>query len=134
MATVGDNIKQLRKRAGLTQIDLSKKTGLSIGSIQGYEQGKYKPKIESIQKIADALDLSFYDIVGENSSYGPPKFLTTLAQRSPYGVIESADEKELLTKYNRLNEKGKDKIQEYADDLCINPKYTSNDADDKKEA
>ena len=51
--TVGEKIRAVRKEKGLSQKDLAEKTGLSIATIQGYEQGKYKPKIENIQKICD---------------------------------------------------------------------------------
>ncbi|MFR0073047.1 MAG: helix-turn-helix domain-containing protein [Blautia caecimuris] len=48
---LSERIKDMRKEKGLTQKELAKKTGLSIASIQGYEQGKYKPKIEQLEKI-----------------------------------------------------------------------------------
>lgn len=54
---VADNIKNYRKKAGLTQKQLAEKTGLSIATIQGYEQGKYLPKIEQLQKIANVLNV-----------------------------------------------------------------------------
>lgn len=55
--TVGEKIRAARKEKGLSQKDLAEKTGLSIATIQGYEQGKYKPKIENVQKIANALEV-----------------------------------------------------------------------------
>lgn len=57
---ISDNIKRARKRAKLTQKQLAEKAGLSIASIQGYEQGKYSPKKETIIKIADALEIDVY--------------------------------------------------------------------------
>lgn len=58
-----EQIKFFRKRAGLTQRELAKKTGLSIATIQGYEQSKYKPKAEAAQKIANALNISIHDLL-----------------------------------------------------------------------
>lgn len=52
---ISETIKVFRKREGITQKKLADLTGLSIATIQGYEQGKYKPKIETLQKIAIAL-------------------------------------------------------------------------------
>lgn len=60
---ISERIKLARKKNGLTQKDLAKKTGLSIASIQGYEQGKYKPKIEQIDKIASALGVQIIDLM-----------------------------------------------------------------------
>lgn len=59
---VSENIKKIRKDKNMTQKDLAKKAGLSIASIQGYEQGKYKPKTEQLKKIATALEVSASDI------------------------------------------------------------------------
>lgn len=58
--TVGEKIQAVRKEKGLSQKDLAEKTGLSIAAIQGYEHGKYKPKIENIRKIALALRVPSY--------------------------------------------------------------------------
>lgn len=60
---LSDRIKKYRKEQGLTQKELAEKTGLSIASIQGYEQGKYKPKIEQLEKIAFTLNASLYDLI-----------------------------------------------------------------------
>lgn len=51
------NLQNLRKQCGLTQKELADKTGLSIGTIQGYEQGKYKPKSEQLIKLSIALGI-----------------------------------------------------------------------------
>ena len=64
LSTIGEKIKWLRKNKKISQRELAQKTGLSIGSIQGYEQGRYNPKLEIVLKIADALEISpnvFYD-------------------------------------------------------------------------
>lgn len=50
------NIREFRKKAGLSQRELAKRSGLSSTTIQGYEQGRFRPKIEALLKIADALD------------------------------------------------------------------------------
>lgn len=52
---IGTKIKKLRKEKGLTQKELAEKTSLSVASIQGYEQGKYKPKLETVKKLAQVL-------------------------------------------------------------------------------
>lgn len=59
---ISENIKKIRKEKGFSQKKLAEKTNLSIASIQGYEQGKYKPKFETLKKIAAALDCEISDI------------------------------------------------------------------------
>lgn len=72
-----EQIKRLRKRAGLSQMQLAEMSGLSIGTIQGYEQGRYLPRADSIKKIADALGCSVSEITG---NYGARDTVT------PYSV------------------------------------------------
>ncbi len=60
-----DKIKDYRKKIGLTQIELAKKTGLSQQSISFMEQGYINISLRTLKKIADALNLK---IVLENRS------------------------------------------------------------------
>ena len=50
-------IKDCRLKAGLTQINLAKKTGLSQQSISFVEQGYINMSLRTLKKIADALNL-----------------------------------------------------------------------------
>ena len=61
---MSDALKELRKKRGLTQKELAEKAGLSIATIQGYEQGKYKPKGNNLIKFADVLYAPVYELLG----------------------------------------------------------------------
>lgn len=50
-----ESIKTIRKQKGISQKQLAEQTGLSVNAIQDFEYGKYKPKIQQVQKIANAL-------------------------------------------------------------------------------
>jgi len=54
---VGDNIKRLRKMRGLTQADLGRKLGITQSAIGQFEKGSSSLKLETIEKIANALDI-----------------------------------------------------------------------------
>ena len=51
---IPENIKKIRKDKNMTQKALAKKAGISIASVQGYEQGKYKPKTEQLKKNSNS--------------------------------------------------------------------------------
>ncbi|MDU4321093.1 MAG: helix-turn-helix transcriptional regulator [Anaerococcus vaginalis] len=60
---IGENLKRIRKVKGLTQDKLSELTKISITSIQRYESGKRQPTVESVNKIAAALEVSVFELL-----------------------------------------------------------------------
>ena len=55
---IGENIKQARKKKGYTQKQLAEKCNMYESQIRKYELGNANPKIETLQKIANALDIN----------------------------------------------------------------------------
>jgi transcriptional regulator with XRE-family HTH domain len=55
--TVGKRIQKIRKEKGLTQKELGAKLGVSASMIGQYENDLRKPKMETIRKIATALNV-----------------------------------------------------------------------------
>ena len=53
--TFAERLKQLRDRAGLSQSGLAAESGMSLGAIHDYEQGKREPSLRSAVKLAGAL-------------------------------------------------------------------------------
>ena len=56
---LGTKIKELRKKKGLTQRDLSEKSGLSLRTIQRIENYENKPFVYSLRKIGEVLNHKF---------------------------------------------------------------------------
>lgn len=53
-----DKLKQLRIQNGLTRRELAELTGISIRTVEGYEQGLREPKQKTINSLADVLEIS----------------------------------------------------------------------------
>lgn len=49
---IGENVKFLRKRNGLTQSDLALKTGISRAKIGSYEEGRAEPKLAVLKQLS----------------------------------------------------------------------------------
>lgn len=64
MSSIGENIKKARKLAGMTQKELGSKLGVTQQNIAQYENNIAKPKIETISKIAEALNTSVGSLMG----------------------------------------------------------------------
>lgn len=64
MTHIGDNIKRIRKTAGLSQQELAKRCGISKSQISRLESGQQQnPLIQTIAPIATALGASLDEIV-----------------------------------------------------------------------
>ncbi len=64
MSTIGKNIKRYRQNNGLSQDKLSKLADLSLNTVVKIELDKSpNPTIETIQKIAKALDVKVDDLI-----------------------------------------------------------------------
>lgn len=68
--SVGENIRRIRLEKGITQKELGEKSGINPAQIRRYELGgkNSNPKLETIQKIADALEVSIADIDSRQST------------------------------------------------------------------
>jgi transcriptional regulator with XRE-family HTH domain len=64
MATIGENIKKLRTKQGLSQDDLARKAGLKY-SILAKIEGDFvtKPGVQMVAKIAKVLGVSIEELI-----------------------------------------------------------------------
>ena len=64
--TIGENIRKIRIDKGLTQRDLAAKLQITQQSIAQYENGKRIPKLSTVRKIANALNVGLNEIITDN--------------------------------------------------------------------
>lgn len=62
---VGQRIKQIRNEKGLSQEKLALKAEIDRTYLAGVEQGKRNPSLKSLEKIVDALEISFHELFSE---------------------------------------------------------------------
>jgi len=66
--TVGERIRDVRKAKKMTQSQLAAKLGVHYMVISQYESGKRKPKFETLQRVATALDVTPLYLMGLESA------------------------------------------------------------------
>lgn len=66
--SIGENIKKLRKNKGLSQKQLAEILNLSEITIRRYEKSSNIPTIETLDKIAIALDVPLNELLGTNAT------------------------------------------------------------------
>lgn len=104
--TIGERIKAARERAGITQVELGKKIGVSGVAVMRYEKNTRDPRLEQIYAIADALNIPVEDLLGIDPENR---------------VVTSADK--LLYFFDMLNADGQWKAIERVEELTEIPRY-----------
>ena len=59
---VGDRIRTLRTEQGISQEELAHKAGVSTSHIGKLERGEKNPSLSSIEKVINALEVTFEDL------------------------------------------------------------------------
>ena len=65
---LGEHVRNIRKKRGITLKELAEKTGLSIGYISQIERDLTDPSLSTLRKLSAALDIPTYLFMGGESS------------------------------------------------------------------
>ena len=63
MDAFGENLEELMEERDMTQLDLARDSGLSVGSINAYIHKQSPPGIKAIINIAYALDIDVSELI-----------------------------------------------------------------------
>lgn len=109
-----DMLKYYRQNMGLSQRELAARLKLSPSTISMYEVGNREPDFETEEKIADFFNVDLNTLRGKDTEAAP--FPAAAPSLSP-------DRKDLLDKYDSLNDEGKAKVLDYTSDLVAGGRY-----------
>lgn len=76
MTVFGERLKAIRQAAGLSQPQLAAESGVPVGTIRDYEQGRRDPLLDSAVKLARALKQpveAFLEVGSESAKKGKGK-------------------------------------------------------------
>ena len=68
---IGENIRKLRHAQGLTQPEFAERIGVSRNSLSRYENGSSPISTDIIDRICQAFQVSYREIVGEEKMINP---------------------------------------------------------------
>lgn len=60
---VSDRIRDLRKRAGLSQLEISKRTGIHRPVVSRIERGIHEPDLNTVARLCDAIGCKLRDVL-----------------------------------------------------------------------
>ncbi len=125
MKFVGEHIKKARQEKGLSQKALGQLLEVSQQHIAQYEGGKRTPKLETIQKLATALEVSLFDLV-DKEEFDKAIHIETksrIKRQIDNGIITTLPSG-LLDNYSKLNDTGKREADKRVQELTEIPRYT----------
>ena len=99
---IGDRLRTLREEKKLSQGDIEKKTGLLRCYISRVENGHTVPAIETLEKMARALEIPMYQLFYDGAE--PPKLPNLLKRRTADDIVwgNSGKDARILAKFCRL--------------------------------
>ncbi len=122
---IGENIKRIRTEKKLTQKQLGDLCGMADSAIRRYELGKANPKIETVEKIAKAMNVEIFDLMevpfesfdnSENYTPHPDKD----------HILNDVYTANLLDAFNSLNASGKQRAVSQVQLVASIPEYQKN--------
>ena len=103
-----ENLRKMKNNTSETYKSISEKTNIPQTTIEKLFNGRTKdPKLFMIREVVHCLGYTLDDLLEDENV-----------------VSFSPEEKRLLEKYRVLNKKGSIKVNEYIEDLAVNPEYT----------
>jgi transcriptional regulator with XRE-family HTH domain len=99
--SLGPRIRRYREQAGLSQSDLGDKLGVSYQQIQKYERGMNRLSVDTLLKVAKALDLPLNAFVDTGEGHAKGGILSE--PRPDYGFL-SKEERDLVKGFRELSD------------------------------
>lgn len=102
---ISERIFKIMEERGMSQIEFSRKTGISQSTISDWKRKKTNPAADKIMVICDVLNVSPYDVLQDTVKQN---------NKSDYLVVsEGTSDYELMVEIDSLNLKQKERLKGY---------------------
>lgn len=114
-----EKFNEMRKNSGMSLDEISAKSGIPKGTLSKITAGITKaPPLETMRKLVYSMGYTLDDL-----DDNPPK-----REKSPSTAEAVPGEEQLISLYRDLNDEGREKLVDYADDLVSSGKYIKTSA------
>lgn len=103
--SIAVRIKNLREARKFTMQELADRVGVSRSMISYYESNKKKPSFDTVEKLANVLDVSTDYLYGKTEAFDS-------------NATTNENVKEFLSKFEKLDKKQQEKILKILDTLA----------------
>lgn len=134
--TFGKKLKTIRENRGLSQRQLGEKMGITQQTVAQYEKIIEQPKLATIRRLAEALEVPLSDLIMDwslfsdeeiRNDWGSAKITNIKVNDMNFSNVDDFHEhvfdKLISENLKILNKAGKFKLANYASDLTKIPEY-----------
>ena len=115
MSDTAKRLKEAIEKAGIKQVELCEKTGISKGALSSYLSGRYEPKQNNIYALAKALGVNPAWLMGLEV----PMYEIKIDVQPPISTFETR----IIAYFKMLNKEGREEALKRVAELTELEKY-----------
>lgn len=104
---IGERLKDLREQKSLSQGDVEKRTGLLRCYLSRVENGHTVPSVDTLEKIATALEVPMYRLFTDEEHVKKPNIPTEIIPRRAANSKEESVVRSFAKLFARMDEKSR---------------------------
>lgn len=108
--TLGERIKELRKRNGMTQIDLAKAMEVTKGTVSTWETNRRRPSFDTLASLVDLFRVNMGYLLGSSDDDASDEMTEEEKEDLAMNQVEE-DLTEYALKYARLDQYGRNAVE-----------------------
>lgn len=108
--TLGERIKELRKKNGLTQVGLAEKLDVTKGTVSTWETNSRTPNFDTLEQMCDLFQVGMDYLLGRSDD-ASPRVMTEEDDEALGRFAVEDDLSEYAVKYARLDEFGRQAVE-----------------------
>lgn len=133
--TVGERIKEVREKTGMSQVDFADKINVSKQTLYKYENNLItnipSDKIEAVAKVggvspAYLMGWTAEDVADAIADLADTALKTAMTPGENQRIRENSYENLVIKEMGKMNQKGKVKLLDTAREMVCNPLYNPN--------
>lgn len=117
-----ENYVKAKKLRNIKDADVTRATGITSSTLSEWKKGKYTPKADKLQAIADFLKVSIEYLVTGKEYDDPPRMDPDTAA-AVAAISGDMTMMMIVSMTSKLNREGKEKVLAYAKDLFASGLY-----------
>ena len=107
---LGERIKELRKKNGLTQVGLAEKLDVTKGTVSTWETNSRTPNFDTLEQMCDLFQVGMDYLLGRSDD-ASPRVMTEEDDEALGRFAVEDDLSEYAVKYARLDEFGRQAVE-----------------------